>query len=67
MPLISTPMRVFGITSSGWSWAMSVVPISISCVTSSFKQKNACATNRRSSKAALVSVATWFSSLSRDQ
>ncbi len=67
MPLISTRMRASGITSSGWSWGMSVVPISISCIASSFKPKNACGTKRRSSKVALVSAATWFSFLSRGQ
>ncbi len=46
---------------------MSVVPISISCVASSFKPKNACSAKRRSSKAAPVSVATRFSFLSRGQ
>jgi hypothetical protein len=50
-----------------WSWAMSAVPICMSCNASSSKPENACGTKRRFSKAAFVSVATQFSSLARDQ
>ena len=67
MPPISTLMKASGTISSEWSWAMSVVPISISCIVNSSKPKNVCATKRRSSKAAPVSVATWFSFLARGQ
>ncbi len=67
MPPISTLMRASGTISSEWNWAMSVVPISMSCLTNSSKPKNVCATKRRSSKAAHVSVATWFSFLARGQ
>jgi hypothetical protein len=60
--LISTRMRAFGITSSEWSWAMCAVPIWISYIKRSFERESACGTKRRSSKAVLVNVATWFSS-----
>src|SRR5215469_10089474 len=43
---------------------MSVVAISISCIVSSFKPKNACDTKRRSSKAALISVAVSYREVS---
>jgi hypothetical protein len=52
MPPISIPMRVSGTISSEGSWAMSLVPISISCIASSSKPTNVCATRRRSSKVA---------------
>ena len=50
-----------------WSWAMCAVPIWISYIESLFERESAYGTKRRSSKAVLVNVGTWFSSLPRGQ
>jgi hypothetical protein len=62
MPPIQ-PLKASETFSGEWSWAMSVAPILIICTVNSSKPKNVCATKTRSSKAVLVSVATWFSFL----
>jgi hypothetical protein len=51
-PDVNPDEGIWNYREAAWSWAMSVVPISISCIASSFKPKNACDTKRRSSKAA---------------
>jgi transposase len=51
-PDLNPDEGIWNYREAGWSGAMSVVAISISCIASSFKPKNACDTKRRSLKAA---------------
>ena len=61
-PDLNPDEGIWNYREASWSWAMSAVPIWISYIKCSFEPKSACGTRRRSSKAALVSVATRFSS-----
>src|SRR3984893_522309 len=67
MRLISIPMKGSGIISSAWSWAMSVVLISMTCLLSLFEPENVYDTNVRSFVVAHDNVDTRFSFLSHDQ
>ena len=51
-PDLNPDEGIWNYREASWSWGMSVVPISMSCLAHSCKPKNVCATKRRASKAA---------------
>ena len=51
-PDLNPDEGIWNYREASWNWVMSVVAISMSCLTNSSKPKNVCATKRRSSKAA---------------
>jgi hypothetical protein len=66
-PDLNPDEGIWNYREASWSWGMSVVPISMSCLANSSKPKNVCATKKRASKLLPKVEATWFSFLARGQ
>ena len=60
-PDLNPDEGIWNYREAAWSWAISVVEISMSCLPSSFEPENGCDRNARSSKVAHDNVATRFS------